>query len=250
MLESFRPEIDAALKRDPAAHSRGEVLLCYPGLHALMFHRLSHRLWRANWRLLARWLSQLARHLTGVEIHPAARIGRGVFIDHGIGVVVGETAEIGDNVTLYQGVTLGGLSPAIESHNQVNLKRHPTIGEGAIIGSGAQILGPCLVGAGARVGSNAVVVKDIPPGATVVGIPARLAGRARLSEAKAPEPEPREFAAYGLPGGQVADPVSRLCDELVEQVEALSARVKALEAELEKMRAAEADARGRSRGLG
>ncbi|MEE9195353.1 MAG: serine O-acetyltransferase EpsC, partial [Alphaproteobacteria bacterium] len=172
-------EIDGMMARDPAARSRLEVVLCYPGFHALVMHRVANRLWRRGWRLGARALSQLARAITGIEIHPAARIGRGFFIDHGMGVVVGETSIIGDQVTLYHGVTLGGIAPSVDSDSQVGEKRHPTIEDGVIVGSGAQVLGPITVGKCARVGANAVVVKDVPPGATVVGIPARIAARRR-----------------------------------------------------------------------
>lgn len=231
MLESFRPEIEAILQRDPAARSTIEIWLGYPGFHALVHHRLTHWLWNSGWRLTARLLSSLSRHLTGVDIHPAAKIGRGVFIDHGMGVVVGETAEIGDNVTLYQGVTLGGLAPAVDSHKQVNVKRHPTLGEGVIVAAGAQVLGPFTIGAGARVGSNAVVVGEVPPGVTVVGIPARVVGRPKPGVA-----EKTEFDAYGLPGGQIGDPVSRICDELAGKIETLNERIAHLEAELARQR--------------
>ncbi|MCH8507003.1 MAG: serine O-acetyltransferase, partial [Ectothiorhodospiraceae bacterium] len=170
MFERLREDIRSVMDRDPAARNAFEVLTCYPGLHALLWHRLCHRLW--NWRLrwLARCLSTGARWLTGIEIHPGARIGRRFFIDHGMGVVIGETAEIGDDVTLYHGVTLGGTSTA-------KGKRHPTLGNNIVVGAGAKVLGPIMVGDGARVGSNAVVLKDVPDGATLVGIPARIAGQ-------------------------------------------------------------------------
>jgi serine O-acetyltransferase len=227
MFESFRQEIEAVLRRDPAARNSLEVWLSYPGFHALVHHRLAHRLWKSGWRMTARLISALSRHITGVEIHPAAKVGRGVFIDHGMGVVVGETAEIGDNVTLYQGVTLGGLAPSVDSHLQVDVKRHPTLGEGVIVGAGAQILGPFTIGAGARIGGNAVVVEQVPPGVTVVGIPARVVSRSRPGEA-----EKSDFDAYGLPGGKVSDPVSRICDELLVKIETLTVRVTELEKEL------------------
>ncbi len=168
MLKQLREDIACILQRDPAARSSLEVLTCYPGLHAILIHRLSHRLWNRNWFWLARFCSHLARMLTGIEIHPGARIGRRVFIDHGFGVVVGETAEIGDDCTIYQGVTLGG------TRLYKGEKRHPTLENGVVVGAGAQVLGGFTVGAGARIGSNAVVVKPVPAGATVVGNPARL----------------------------------------------------------------------------
>ncbi|MET0155699.1 MAG: serine O-acetyltransferase [Rickettsiales bacterium] len=158
--------IDSYFSRDPAARNRLEVLLCYPGLHAILAHRLTHVLWKRKMRLTARILSQLARWITGVEIHPGAVIGERFFIDHGMGVVIGETAVVGNDVTIYHGVTLGGTS-------WKDGKRHPTVGDNAIIGCGAQILGPIYVGKSAKIGSNAVVVKDVPEGATMVGVPAR-----------------------------------------------------------------------------
>jgi serine O-acetyltransferase len=167
MFGRIREDIECVFERDPAARSVWEVLTCYPGFHALQMHRFSHSLWRMKLRWLARFSSHIARFLTGVEIHPGATIGRRVFIDHGMGVVIGETAEIGDECTLYHGVTLGGVS-----WNKG--KRHPTLGRGVVVGAGAKILGPFTVGDGAKVGSNSVVVKPVPAGATVVGIPARV----------------------------------------------------------------------------
>ncbi|MCA1928068.1 MAG: serine O-acetyltransferase [Calditerrivibrio sp.] len=166
-IKDIKEDIKAIFERDPAARSTIEVLFCYPGLHAVIIHRLAHKLW--GWRLyfLARLISQISRFLTGIEIHPGAKIGRRFFIDHGMGVVIGETAEIGDDVTLYHGVTLGGVS--------LNKgKRHPTIGNNVVIGSGAKVLGPFKVGDGAKIGSNSVVVKEVPENATVVGIPGRI----------------------------------------------------------------------------
>ena len=184
VFKSIRQQLDSVIARDPAARSRFEVLLTYPGVHVLFFHRIAHWLYARRRWLLARFVSQLGRWLTGIEIHPGATIGRRLFIDHGMGVVIGETAEIGDDVTLYHGVTLGGVAPSLNSAAQVDHKRHPTIGNGAIVGSGAQVLGPITVGAGARVGANAVVVQDVPAGVMVVGIPAKAilpAGRRRAS---------------------------------------------------------------------
>jgi len=193
-LSSFKEDIDAILARDPAARSWFEVLTCYPGLHALWLHRLNHALWLGQLsplRWLARFLAMLTRWLTGIEIHPGARIGRRVFIDHGHGVVIGETAEIGDDCTIYQGVTLGGTS-LVKGE-----KRHPTLGVGVVVGAGAKVLGPFTVGAHAKIGSNAVVVAPVPESATVVGIPARLVDESKadsLSRQRVGD----AFAAYGL----------------------------------------------------
>ena len=167
MFKRLRADIACILDRDPAARSTWEVLTCYPGLHAIYIHKLAHWFWVNGLRWLGRFTSHLGRWLTGVEIHPGAKLGSCVFIDHGMGVVIGETAEIGDDCTLYHGVTLGGVS-----WNKG--KRHPTLGKGVVVGAGAKILGPFVVGDGAKVGSNSVVVKAVPAGATVVGIPARI----------------------------------------------------------------------------
>src|ERR1044072_6220194 len=199
MFDRLREDIAVVFERHPAAGTSWEVLTCYPGLHALVWHRaVSNRLWRGGARCLARWLSHWARWLTGIEIHPGATIGRRVFIDHGMGVVIGETAEIGDECTLYHGVTLGGTS-----WNKG--KRHPTLGNGVVVGAGAKILGPIVIGNGAKVGSNAVVVKDVPDGATAVGIPARILD----DEAQAAREQTAEklgFSAYGM-GASMDDPV-------------------------------------------
>jgi serine O-acetyltransferase len=224
MFKTLREDIDAAMARDPAARSKAEILLCYPGLHALILHRFAHALWRRGFNLSARWISQFARFFTGIEIHPGAQIGRRFFIDHGMGVVIGETAEIGDDVTLYHGVTLGGIAPSVNSHELRHQKRHPTLRDGAIIGSGAQVLGPVVIGERARVGANAVVVKDVPAGATAVGIPARLCA-ARVTQGG------EDFLAYGTPTSDLADPMVRAVDGLIEKVGALQARVEELEAQ-------------------
>jgi serine O-acetyltransferase len=219
LLKTLREEIDATIARDPAARSRLEVVLCYPGFQAVMFYRAAHYFWRRGWRLLGRFLSHCGRVLTGIEIHPGARIGRRLFIDHGMGVVIGETAEIGDDVTLYQGVTLGGTA----LHKG---KRHPTLGDGVIVGSGAQVLGSFTVGAGARVGANAVVLAEVPPGATVVGIPAKQVGAPRA----AAESLPAElFLPYGTPCDEMPDPVARAVSALLDEVSSLRARVADLE---------------------
>lgn len=218
MFKKIRDDIEAVFARDPAARSRAEVLLCYPGLHALLLHRLAHRLWTSGWLLLARWISQLGRFLTGIEIHPGARIGERFFIDHGMGVVIGETAEIGDDVTLYQGVTLGGVSgdPG---------KRHPTLEDGVVVGAGAAVLGPFTVGRGARIGSNAVVLQAVEPHSTVVGVPAHAVAR-RLAATGT-----TCFPAYGNEPGTSADPV-------VVAIDQLCARVEQLENEIASARAA------------
>jgi serine O-acetyltransferase len=215
MFDRVREDIAAVLERDPAARSTLEILLAYPGFHAVLIYRLAHLCWRRRLFLLGRVLSHVGRMLTGIEIHPGARIGRRFFVDHGMGVVIGETAEIGDDVTLYQGVTLGGtsLNPG---------KRHPTIGNGVIVGAGAKVLGPLTIGDKAMVGSNAVVLKDVPPGASVVGIPARVV----RGEAGKAQPF---FAAYGY-CGELPDPLVRAIDGLLDQVHALKARVEQLEA--------------------
>ena len=219
MFKSLREDIEAVFQRDPAARSRLEVILCYPGLHALMFHRLGHWFWRRNWLLAGRFVSQVGRMFTGIEIHPGAVIGRRFFIDHGMGVVIGETAEIGDDVTLYQGVTLGGVSldPG---------KRHPTLGDGVVVGAGAAVLGPFTVGEGARIGSNAVVVREVPPGVTVIGIPARPAGPRPAGE------EGAGFSPYGAtPGSAGLDPSGRTLERVLERLRELEDRVEEAERE-------------------
>src|SRR5216110_1590343 len=168
MLTRIREDIACVFERDPAARSTWEVITCYPGFHALLIHRLAHGLWRIKLRWLARFVSHVSRFLTGIEIHPGAKVGRRVFIDHGMGVVIGETAELGDDCTLYHGVTLGGTTWRKKE------KRHPTLGRNVVVGAGAKILGPILVGDDAKVGSNAVVVRDVPAGSTAVGVPARI----------------------------------------------------------------------------
>lgn len=215
MFKRIREEINAVLERDPAAHSRAEVLLCYPGFHAVLAYRLTHALWERNFKLLARFISHLARWLTGIEIHPAARIGERFFIDHGMGVVIGETSTIGNDVTLYHGVTLGGTS-------WQKGVRHPQIGNHVIIGSGAQLLGPIAVGDGARIGSNAVVVKDVEAGATMVGIPARRVGERHSRE------EGQHFDPYATTS-EINDPLLKTVESLLAEVERLKKQVEGLE---------------------
>jgi serine O-acetyltransferase len=217
----LRETIRAYRAKDPAARSDLEVLLCYAGVHATLWHRLAHWLWTHHLRLPGRIASHLGRFLTGIEIHPGAHIGRRLIIDHGMGVVIGETAEIGDDCYLYHGVTLGGTSLA---HG----KRHPTIGNGVIIGAGAKVLGPFTVGDNARVGSNAVVLEAVPAGTTVVGIPARAVERP-------PARERRGFDAYGSPAEGVHDP-------LLHDIEALRAEVTEMEARLARLAASRREA--------
>lgn len=227
MFKRLREEIDVVFERDPAVRSRAEVVLCYPGFHALQMYRLAHAAWKRGWRLVGRMISHVGRVATGIEIHPAAIIGERFFIDHGMGVVIGETAEIGNDVTLYHGVTLGGIAPAVDSGSQANQKRHPTLEDGVIVGSGAQILGPITVGAEARVGANAVVVKNVQPGATMVGIPARAIGGVE-------KPQTHKFVAYGTPSPDIPDPLSRSLDGLLDHVGKLTARIEDLERQLGK----------------
>jgi serine O-acetyltransferase len=215
--KNLREEIDATLTRDPAARSRLEVVLCYPGFQALIYHRIAHWCWRRRWLLAGRFISHLGRVLTGIEIHPGARIGRRLFIDHGMGVVVGETAEIGDDCTLYQGVTLGGTSLVRGQ------KRHPTLGNGVIVGSGAQVLGPFRVGDGARIGAAAVVLREVPDGATMVGNPARQVARGGLAADTRPT-----FQPYAV-CGDIPDPIARALNGLVDEVAALRTYVRELE---------------------
>ncbi len=207
MFDRLREDIACIRERDPAARSGWEVLTCYPGLHALVFHRRAHDCRERGWHWLARFISHLGRFLTGIEIHPGATIGRRVFIDHGMGVVVGETAEIGDDCTIYQGVTLGGTSLT------KGAKRHPTLGRGVIIGANSQVLGSFTVGDGARVGSNAVVLKAVPPGATAVGNPARILQKEVDAEREAAAAK-MGFSAYGITQGD--DPIAHAMKGLID----------------------------------
>jgi len=229
MLKNMREYLTSVFQRDPAARSVFELLTVYPGVHALVFHRLSHRLWSWHLRWLARLLAQVARWLTGIEIHPGAKIGRRFFIDHGMGVVIGETAEIGDDCTLYHGVTLGGTTWRKE-------KRHPTLGNNVVVGAGAKILGPITVGDNARIGSNSVVVKDVPAGATVVGIPGRVIGpkkqdtKSQLREAMAKR---LGFDAYGQ-SPEMPDPVAQAIDLMLDHMHVVDNKMKILSSALEK----------------
>ena len=215
MFRQLREDIASVFERDPAARSTWEVLTCYPGLHAIWMHRIGHWFWTNGLRWLGRMTSHISRWLTGIEIHPAAAVGRRVFIDHGMGVVVGETAEIGDDCTIYQGVTLGGTSL------YRGAKRHPTLGKGVVVGAGAKVLGGFTVGEGANIGSNAVVVKEVPAGATVVGVPGRIVDEAAADQKKS------QFSAYGVVPGQ-EDPYLKTLQSLVEHAQELEQTVSAL----------------------
>lgn len=211
MFSRIREDIHSIMKRDPAARNAWEVLTCYPGLHAIIMHRWANWLWTHQLKWLGRFTSYLARLVSGIEIHPGATIGRRVFIDHGFGVVIGETAEVGDDCTIYQGVTLGGTSLS------KGAKRHPTLGRGVIVGAGAQVLGSFTVGDGAKVGSNAVLVKAVPPGGTAVGNPARIIEKNNYDPSE--EAAARLFAAYGVtPNGD--DPLSKALHGLINQAAA------------------------------
>ena len=219
MLTRIREDIRSVFERDPAARSVWEVLTCYPGLHAVWGHRVSHFFWRHGWYWLGRMNSHLARWLTGIEIHPAARLGRRFFIDHGMGVVIGETAEVGDDCTLYQGVTLGGTSLN-------GGKRHPTLGNNVVVGSGAKVLGSFKVGDGARIGANAVVVREVPPGATAIGIPARIVQDQPppLSQSAQNIASKLGFDAYGITR-DMPDPVANAISAMLDHIQQLDERL-------------------------
>ena len=214
-FESMRKDIAAVMERDPACRSKLEVILCYPGFHAVCLHRMAHFFWKRGFLLLARWLSHWNRFITGIEIHPGAQIGEGLFIDHGMGVVIGETTQIGKNCTIYQGVTLGGVSLKKE-------KRHPSLEDNVVVGVGARVLGPHVIGAGSRIGASSVVISDVPPGCTVVGVPARIVYRE--GQGKTDDLLPVSFEHHELP-----DPVEAA-------IQALNQRIAALERELAQAR--------------
>ncbi|MBM3116123.1 serine O-acetyltransferase [Jeongeupia naejangsanensis] len=226
MLARLRENIRVVFDRDPAARSVWEVVTCYPGFHALTLHIVANGLWRRDIKLLARFVSHLGRFLTGIEIHPGATIGQRVFIDHGMGIVVGETAVIGDDCTLYHGVTLGGTT-----WNKG--KRHPTLEAGVIVGAGAKILGPITIGAGAKVGSNAVVVKPVPAGATAVGNPARII-ESSIDSARMQKAQELGFSAYGI-SGDVNDPVVKAIHGLLDHSVNTDAKVEAILKKLEQL---------------
>jgi len=219
MFKQIRDDINSVFDRDPAARSALEVFFCYPGLHAVWFHRLAHRLWKNKFYFLGRLTSHLGRFLTGVEIHPGAKIGKRFFIDHGMGVVIGETAEIGDDVTLYHGVTLGGVT-------WDKVKRHPTLEDKVVIGSGAKVLGPFTVGKGAKIGSNSVVVKEVPPNATVVGIPGKIVMASEAAKDGRPD----------LEHGKLPDPAATAISCLFDQIKTLEQRYEALHKDHEELK--------------
>ena len=233
MFTRIREDISCVFERDPAARSTWEVITCYPGFHALLIHRLAHWLWRMKMRWLARWVSHVSRFLTGIEIHPGAKIGRRTFIDHGMGVVIGETAELGDDCTLYHGVTLGGTT-----WNQG--KRHPTLGRGVVIGAGAKLLGPIVIGDGAKIGSNAVVVKDVPRGATAVGIPARiiLDEQDKTREEKAAR---LGFSAYAVTAKAEDDPLAKAVEGLLDHSVEMDKRIELILNQIEQLQAERED---------
>jgi len=218
-INNFFKEIDSIIARDPAAGSRWGVIFLYPSFHVMIFYKIGNAFWRYNLKFLARLIMHFARIFTGIEIHPGAKIGSNFFMDHGLGIVIGETTEIGENVTIYQGVTLGGIMPSIESDSQRNQKRHPTIGNNVIIGSGAQILGSITVGDYARIGANSVVSKDVPSNVTVAGVPAREFARSA---------EKQIFKPYGVSVSDT-DPREKTLNLLLKKVENLEKKIKALE---------------------
>ena len=218
-IKNFFKEIDSIIERDPAAGSRLGVIFLYPSFHVMLFYKIGNILWRYNLKFLARLIMHFARIFTGIEIHPAAKIGSNFFMDHGLGIVIGETTEIGENVTIYQGVTLGGIMPSVESDLQRNQKRHPTVGNNVIIGSGAQILGAINIGDDARIGANSVVSRDVPANVTVAGVPAREFSRSAKKET---------FKPYAVSDSD-ADPREKALVSLLKKVENLEKKIKKFE---------------------
>ena len=215
-IKNIFKEIDSIIERDPAAGSRLGVIFLYPSFHVMFFYKIGNILWRYNLKFLARLIMHFARIFTGIEIHPAAKIGSNFFMDHGLGIVIGETTEIGENVTIYQGVTLGGIMPSVESDLQRNQKRHPTVGNNVIIGSGAQILGAINIGDDARIGANSVVSRDVPANVTVAGVPAREFARSAKKET---------FKPYAVSDSD-ADPREKALVSLLKKVENLEKKIK------------------------
>jgi serine O-acetyltransferase len=211
VFDAIRRDVRAVMERDPAARSAAEVLLCYPGVHVLMFYRVAHRLWNRGWTTTSRFLMHVARFMTGIEIHPAARLGPGLFIDHGMGMVIGETAEVGENVTLLQGVTLGGTSLKRE-------KRHPTLGDNVVVGAGAKVIGGFRIGEGSRIGAGSVVVREVPPNSVVVGVPGRVTYRDGQ----------RVTGEIDLNQSDLPDPVAKAIEQLMERLRTLEAEVEGL----------------------
>ncbi len=242
MLARIKEDIACVFDRDPAARSTWEVVTCYPGFHALLIHRLAHWFWRMKMRWLGRFVSHVSRFLTGIEIHPGAKIGRRVFIDHGMGVVIGETAEVGDDCTLYHGVTLGGTT-----WNKG--KRHPTLHRGVVIGAGAKVLGPIVIGEGAKIGSNAVVVKDVPAGATAVGTPARviLDEQDKTREEKAAK---LGFSAYAVTAKAEDDPVAKAVQGLLDHSVEMDKRIELILKQIEQLQTEREDSQQRQLRLG
>ena len=220
-IKNFFKEIDSIIERDPAAGSRLGVIFLYPSFHVMLFYKIGNILWRYNLKFLARLIMHFARIFTGIEIHPAAKIGSNFFMDHGLGIVIGETAEIGENVTIYQGVTLGGIMPSVESDLQRNQKRHPTVGNNVIIGSGAQILGAINIGDDARIVANSVVSRDVPANVTVAGVPAREFARSAKKET---------FKPYAVSDSD-ADPREKALVSLLKKVENLEKKIKKFESD-------------------
>jgi serine O-acetyltransferase len=227
MFGNLRCDLDAIMERDPAASNRLAAMFLYPSFQVMVAYRLSNGLWHLRLSFVARLIMQIARVLTGIEIHPAAKIGPGFFIDHGMGTVIGQTAEIGRDVTLYHDVTLGGVMPAVDSGRQRNAKRHPTLGDYVIVGAGAQILGPIIIGRCARVGGNSVVTKDVPEGVTVVGVPAR---QMRKNDTK--QTDDSSFMPYAIHSGLDLDPRERTIRALVDEVQSQQMRLADLEKKL------------------
>jgi serine O-acetyltransferase len=227
MFENLRRDLNAIMERDPAARSKMAAVFLYPSFQVMLAYRLSHQLWRMGLHFLPRLLMQTARILTGIEIHPGAKIGPGFFVDHGMGTVIGETAEIGREVTLYHDVTLGGVMPAVDADKQRDNKRHPTLGDFVIVGAGAQILGPITVHRCARVGGNSVVTRDVPEGATVVGVPAR-----QLSKTRPTSELDSNFMPYAVPDHGDLDPRERTIKALVDEVQSQRAQIASLDERL------------------
>jgi serine O-acetyltransferase len=218
MFDALRRDMRTVFERDPASRSRLEALFCYPGVHALAFHRVGNRLWRRGWFGSARFVSHISRFLTGIEIHPAARLGPGLFLDHGMGVVIGETAEVGKNVTLYQGVSLAGTSLKRE-------KRHPTLGDNVVVGAGAKVIGAIYIGDNSRIGAGSVVVRDVPPNSVVVGVP----GRVTYKDGQ------RVTDEVDLNQTDLPDPVARAIDQLMERIRGLEADIETLQKRTERL---------------